>query len=84
MKGKKLGIRKIVRVIRNGNVHYYFSSVSRRARELGGIIRSHWSVEGMHYVKDVVMEEDAGRTKNKTLAVMLSILRAFAIVLDST
>ncbi len=79
LKGKKLGIRKIVRVIRNGKVHYYFSSVSRSAKELGEIIRSHWSVEGMHYMKDVVMEEDAGRTKNKTLAVMLSILRAFAM-----
>lgn len=79
LKSKKLGIEKIIRVIRNGNVHYYLSSIFSSAQKLGEIIREHWSVERMHYVKDVVMKEDEGRTKNKTVAVILSILRAFAI-----
>lgn len=79
LKSKKLGIKKIIKMTRNGNVHYYFSSVSKTAKELGEIKRGHWSIESMHYVKDMVMKEDVGRTKNKTVAVILSILRAFAM-----
>ena len=48
-------------------------------KELGQIIREHWSVEVMHYLKDVLMEEDKGRTKKRVSAIILSILRAFAL-----
>jgi len=79
LKLKKLGILKVIKVIRKEKVHYYFSSVIGTAKELGQIIREHWSVEVMHYLKDVLMEEDKGRTKKRVSAIILSILRAFAL-----
>lgn len=79
LKSKKLGILKVIRVIRGEKVHYYFSSVLGTAKELGQTIREHWSVEAMHYLKDVVMKEDEGRTKKRTPSILLSILRAFAL-----
>lgn len=79
LKSKKLGILKIIKVVRNNKTHYYFSSVAGRAKDLGKTIREHWSVETMHYLKDVVMKEDEGKSKDRTFVIILSILRAFAL-----
>jgi predicted transposase YbfD/YdcC len=42
-------------------------------------IRSHWFIENkLHYVKDVIMQEDAKCTKNKHAAPILALLRNYA------
>lgn len=63
--------------------HYYLTS--RRgdtAYELGRIIRGHWHIENrLHWVKDVMLNEDRNRISGGEAAENLSLLKTLALTL---
>ncbi|MCF0122115.1 MAG: ISAs1 family transposase [Lachnospiraceae bacterium] len=59
---------------------YYISSHEANAKKQAGIIRSHWAIENsLHYVLDVIFDEDASRSRKDHLADNLSTLRKLAM-----
>jgi predicted transposase YbfD/YdcC len=61
-------------------VHYYLLSKYVPAKRLLQIVRSHWAIENqLHWVLDVVFDEDGGRTRKDNAPENLAILRRFAI-----
>jgi len=62
------------------NMRYYLSSLTENAESFLHIIRSHWSIENsLHYVKDVVFQEDFNRMRMGQIPSVASLLRSFAI-----
>ena len=60
-------------------VHYYLLSKYVPAKRLLQIVRSHWAIENqLHWVLDVVFDEDGGRTRKDNAPENLTILRRFA------
>lgn len=62
------GVKRLIRVERTGirgtepthETMFYISSVATDASEFGQRIRQHWQIENrLHWVKDVVLQEDA-------------------------
>jgi len=62
-------------------VRYYMLSRFLSGKRFGEAVRSHWSIESMHWVLDVTFREDESRTRERTLANNLSWLRRFAVTL---
>jgi predicted transposase YbfD/YdcC len=62
-------------------VRYYMLSRFLSGKRFGEAVRSHWSIESMHWVLDVTFREDDSRTRERTLANNLSWLRRFAVTL---
>jgi predicted transposase YbfD/YdcC len=61
-------------------VRYYLLSKYIPAKRLLQIVRSHWGIENqLHWVLDVVFDEDGGRTRKDNGPENLAILRRFAI-----
>jgi predicted transposase YbfD/YdcC len=60
---------------------YFISSRYLSGKRFSEAVRSHWSIESMHWTLDVTMREDDSRTRERTLANNLSWLRRFAISL---
>jgi predicted transposase YbfD/YdcC len=59
---------------------YYLLSKYIAAKRLLQIVRSHWGIENrLHWVLDVVFDEDRGRTRKDNGPENLAILRRFAI-----
>lgn len=59
---------------------YYLSSLMISARKMAAGIRSHWKIEnGLHYVKDVVTNEDKSKIKQTNAAAVFAIFRNIAI-----
>lgn len=84
------GINSIVRCryisIINGSEtvtnRYFLTSLPANARRIGGIIRGHWSIENqLHWMLDVVFEEDAARARKDNSPLNLNILRKTALSL---
>ncbi len=82
------GLNKIIRVRRqrkvirkkqaqpSDEVHYYITSSDESVLELAKIIRSHWQIENnLHWVLDVVFEEDASRKRTGNQAANFSLIR---------
>lgn len=64
--------------------HYHLSDLELSAEDFMKRIRGHWSIENkLHWVKDVVMNEDKANLKNKQIGSILSLLRSFVISLAS-
>lgn len=63
--------------------HYFISSKKNdEAQYFAGGIRSHWGVENkVHWVKDVLMNEDGSRIKSKEIVSNLSLFRTGVISL---
>ncbi len=62
--------------------HYYISSHTASAEEFAAIIRGHWQVENnLHWVKDVVLAEDACETRAGYAPENLALLRSWAVTL---
>ena len=60
-------------------VRYYLLSKYMPAKRLLQIVRSHWGIENrLHWVLDVVFDEDGGRTRKDNGPENLAILRRFA------
>ncbi len=60
-------------------VVYYISNLKLSAKEFGKGIRNHWLIESMHWIKDVVFNEDRGCVKHENSSAVLSILRSFSL-----
>ena len=68
-----LGTKKTVEVV------YGITSLSAEAADAGrllGLVRDHWQIEnGLHYVRDVTLGEDACRVRKGTAPQVLAALR---------
>lgn len=82
------GIKSLIRVERIGTrggkryheVVCYISSLIDQAKEFACGIRGHWSIENsLHWVKDVILNEDKSRISTGNAPCNLSILRAIAM-----
>jgi predicted transposase YbfD/YdcC len=62
-------------------VRYYVLSRYLSGKRFSEAVRSHWSIESMHWVLDVTFREDDSRTRERTLGNNLSWLRRFAVTL---
>lgn len=64
----------------NSKAYYISNHTSLNAEEFHKGIRGHWSIEnGLHYEKDVVLNEDKNRIKNKSASPIFSTFNTFAI-----
>lgn len=63
------------------DVRYYVLSRYLSGKRFAQAVRSHWSIESLHWVLDVTFREDDSRTRERTLANNLSWLRRFAVTL---
>jgi predicted transposase YbfD/YdcC len=81
-----LGLLTLVMVVRmvtcqatgvtTTEVSYFISSLRPNARQIGGAIRGHWSIEnGLHWVLDVVFREDGRRLYDRTAAENTAFLK---------
>jgi predicted transposase YbfD/YdcC len=61
-------------------VRYYISGLSNDAERFGKAVREHWGVEnGLHWVLDMVFDEDRNRTRKGDGAENLSTIRRIAL-----
>jgi predicted transposase YbfD/YdcC len=60
------------------SIRYYGSSRQGTADEFALWIREHWGIESMHYVMDVVFEEDASLGDSGSSAENMSLIRRLA------
>jgi hypothetical protein len=61
---------------------FYISSCLMEAETLAKVIRGHWQIEnGLHWVKDVVMKEDACTTSTGNAPQNLALLRSLTVTL---
>ena len=83
-----VGVHCLVQVERIGSregkpyhqINYYISSLLTSALDLAKGIRSHWGIENrLHWVKDVILGEDAAIFRNYNAATNWSIIRNIAI-----
>ena len=82
-------VNRIVHVLRYGKRsgksyfvdNYYISSLEvNQASIFAKGIRSHWHIENrLHWVKDVIQNEDKSRIKNKNTAAVMSAFRQLII-----
>ena len=62
-------------------VRYYMRSRFLSGKRFGEAVRTHGSIESMHWVLDGTFREDDSRTRERTLANNVSWLRRFAVTL---
>lgn len=61
-------------------VRYYIASRPLAAAELNALVRGHWGIEnGLHWVLDVVMNEDQARARKDNAPHNLALLRRLAL-----
>ncbi|WP_372726251.1 ISAs1 family transposase [Novipirellula sp.] len=65
----------------SSDVRYYISSRPARVHEFSNCARSHWSIESMHWVLDVVFHEDSSRLRTKNATSNMSFARRFVTTL---
>lgn len=82
------GIKSLIKVERKGTrqgkkyqeIACYISSLVQTAQEFARGIRGHWAIENrLHWVKDVVLQEDNSRINKGNAPANLSIIRAIAL-----
>ena len=61
------------------DVRYYISSLPAKVKVFADCVRSHWTIESMHWVLDVVFKEDSSRLRNGDSPQNFSALRKFVI-----
>lgn len=83
-----VGLKSIVRVERVGTragkpyheTAYYISSLTLPASDFACGIRRHWGIENrLHWIKDVVFDEDSSQMIDGYAAANFSIIRSFVI-----
>lgn len=62
-------------------VRYFLLSRPARVNEFATSVRSHWSVESMHWVLDVVFHDDASRIRTKNATANFTFTRRFITTL---
>jgi len=61
---------------------FYISSCLMEAQAVAQVIRGHWQIEnGLHWVKDAVLKEDACTTRTGNAPQNLALLRSFTVTL---
>jgi predicted transposase YbfD/YdcC len=80
---RSVGVVEAVREI-DGKIsverRYYLSSLPLDAQRFGKAVRSHWGVENqLHWVLDVVFNEDQSRARNKNAGENLATLRRWSL-----
>ena len=58
---------------------YYICSIAADAKQFAQAVRTHWSIESIHWLLDVSFKEDAHRTRRGHSAQNISILRRLAL-----
>lgn len=61
------------------SVNYYISSSNNSAETMLRSIRSHWEIESMHWVLDVVFNEDASSIRQGNAPANMAIIRRFVL-----
>ncbi len=83
-----VGLKSLVRVERFGTragkpyqeTAYYISSLALPASDFAQGIRGHWDIENrLHWIKDVVFDEDSSQMIDGYAAANFSIVRSFVI-----
>jgi predicted transposase YbfD/YdcC len=74
-------LRRVVRDGRTTNeLRYFISSLEPDAEKIANAVRSHWGIENrLHWVLDVVFDEDRSRARRDNSAQNLAVLRHVAI-----
>ena len=62
-------------------VRHYLSSLEPKAKLFANAVRSHWMIESMHWILDVVFQEDHCRLRNGENTQNFGFLRKFVISL---
>lgn len=84
------GLARLVKVERTGTragqpyeqIAYYISSLNLQAAQFAQGIRGHWGIENrLHWVKDVVLQEDSSKMRQGNAPANLSIIRSLAIAI---
>jgi len=82
------GVKSLVQVDRIGirqrqpyqQTNYYISSLAASAAEFARLIRGHWGIENrLHWIKDVVFQEDTSPLSHHNAARNWSLLRNIVI-----
>jgi predicted transposase YbfD/YdcC len=63
------------------DVRFYISSREPKVKEFAKSTRGHWSIESMHWILDVVFDEDASRIRNGDGTENFGFLRKFVLSL---
>ena len=64
----------------SGDVRYFISSAFMSGQRFAEAVRGHWAIENsLHWVLDMIFNEDQSRTRKRRIADNLSWLRRFAI-----
>jgi predicted transposase YbfD/YdcC len=63
------------------DVRYYISSLEPKVKLFADAVRSHWMIESMHWILDVVFREDHSRLRNGENTQNFGFLRKFVISL---
>jgi predicted transposase YbfD/YdcC len=87
---KWIGAGCVIKVERSGtrsnqeynNTGYYLCSLSPQSQRLAAGIRGHWLIENrLHWVKDVIYEEDSSPQKAGFAPINLSLLKTWVLTL---
>jgi predicted transposase YbfD/YdcC len=66
----------------SGDTRYFISSCYPSGARFAEAVRGHWGIENsLHWVLDVIFDEDHSRTRNRCMTDNLSWLRRFAVSL---
>ena len=78
----------MIRVTRSGErdgkpystLSYYFSSLPPKSERIAKVIRGHWQVENrLHWVKDVIFDEDKSPQRAGNAPINLSIIKTWVL-----
>ncbi len=61
------------------SVNYYISSATKSAGEMLKTIREHWKIESMHWILDVVFDEDGSGIRQDNAPANMAIARRFVL-----
>src|SRR5215218_9900118 len=87
-RSKWAGLQSVIVVVRDRTVgdknscekHYYISSRKMSAEQFLEVIRGHWSIENtLHWVLDVVFDEDGSRVRKDHAPENFGLLRRMAV-----
>jgi predicted transposase YbfD/YdcC len=81
------GLRSVIEMKRRVSIkdkvtestNYYISSSSGSAEQMMKLIRSHWKIESMHWMLDVVFKEDASSIYKGNIPANMAIVRRFVL-----